>query len=79
MKARLLRLCFHFILPLSFFILVLQPFAAVDGLGLAGEEDFAVLAPEDFEEAAGHVDADAAVCAPADHRGDRGGAGARAR
>src|ERR1043165_974815 len=79
MKAHLPRLGFHFILPPSSFILALQPFAAVDGLGLAGEEDFAVFAPEDFEQTAGHVHADAAVCASADHRGDRSRARARAR
>src|SRR5436305_14713328 len=74
MKARLSEICFHFILPPSSFILSLQPLAAVDDLCLPGEEDFAVVAPEDFERAAGHLHADAAVCASADHRGDGGGA-----
>ena len=43
MKARLSEMCFNFILPPSAFILSLQPLAAVDGLCLPCEEDFAVV------------------------------------
>src|SRR5437588_5275119 len=70
---------FSFIISHSSFIIFLQPLAAVDDLCLSGEDDFAVVAPEDFERAAGHVDAYAPVCAFADHRGDGGGARARPR
>ena len=68
---------FDCLLLSAFCLLSLQPLAAVDDLGLAREEDFAVVAPEDFEQAAGHADADVPVGAPADHRGDRRRARAR--
>src|SRR4051812_33799342 len=59
--------------------LLLQPLAAIDDLGLAREQDFAVLSPEDFERAAGHRDLYVALRPPADHRGDGRRARARAR
>src|SRR5205085_2398863 len=71
-------------LSVSFFrfhpsCLLLQPLAAIDDLRLAGQHHLVILAPFNFEPAAGHVDAHAPVGQFIHASSDGSSARARAR